>query len=200
MAAKTLHPDRPLFPLGTVLYPGGQLSLRIFERRYLDMVRECARTGGSFGVCLILQGQEAGAPALPAAVGTLARIVDFHNREDGLLGIQAEGGERFRVTRTRVRSDGLVRGDIELWPAESSQEVPVEFALLQSILERLIETMAPHWRNAPRHRYDDASWLGFRLAELLPLQTDEQQRLLEITDPVQRLAELRDILPRFQRA
>lgn len=200
MTAKTPHLDLPLFPLGTVLYPGGQLALRIFERRYLDMIRECARTGGAFGVCLILDGQEAGAPALPAAVGTLAHIVDFHNREDGLLGILAEGGERFRVVRTRVRSDGLVRGDIETWPAEPTIEVPVELALLQSILERLIENMAPQWRHAPRQLYDNASWLGFRLAELLPLQTDEQQRLLEITDPVQRLAELRDILPRFQRA
>ncbi|KLD62155.1 LON peptidase substrate-binding domain-containing protein [Dyella japonica] len=200
MAANTPSIDLPLFPLNTVLYPGGQLSLRIFEPRYLDMIRECARTGSSFGVCLILEGREAGAPALPAAVGTLARIVDFHNREDGLLGILAEGGERFRVQRTRVRSDGLVRGDVESWAAEPTQEVPVELALLQSILERLIENLAPQWRHAPKHLYDDASWLGFRLAELLPLQTDEQQRLLELTDPVRRLGELRDILPRFQRA
>lgn len=200
MAAKSPYLDLPLFPLSTVLYPGGQLSLRIFERRYLDMIRECARTESSFGVCLILEGQEAGAPALPVAVGTLARIVDFHNREDGLLGILAEGNERFRVVRTRVRSDGLVRGDVEPWPAEPPQSVPVEFALLQVILERLIENMAPQWRHAPRDLYDDASWLGFRLAELLPLQADEQQRLLEITDPTQRLADLRDILPRFQRA
>ncbi|ULU25480.1 LON peptidase substrate-binding domain-containing protein [Dyella terrae] len=183
-----------------MLYPGGQLPLRIFERRYLDMIRECARTGSSFGVCLILDGQEAGAPALPAAIGTLARIVDFHNREDGLLGILAEGDERFRVVRTRVRSDGLVRGDVEPWPSEPTHNVPVEFALLQVILERLIENMAPQWRHAPRDLYDDASWLGFRLSELLPLQVDEQQRLLEITDPIQRLADLRDILPRFQRA
>jgi Lon protease-like protein len=200
MAAKTPSIDLPLFPLSTVLYPGGQLSLRIFEPRYLDMIRECARTGSSFGVCLILEGREAGAPALPAAVGTLARIVDFHNREDGLLGILAEGGERFRVLRTRVRSDGLVRGDVEPWAAEPAQEVPVELTLLQSILERLIENLAPQWRHAPKHLYEDASWLGFRLAELLPLQTDEQQRLLELTDPVRRLGELRDILPRFQRA
>ena len=87
-------------------------------------------------------------------------------REDGLLGIVIEGGSRFRVARTRVRSDGLVRGDAELWPEEAAQPVPVEFALLQSILERLVETMAPLWRHAPRERYDDAGWLGFRLSEL----------------------------------
>lgn len=200
MAAQPPYLDLPLFPLGTVLYPGGQLPLRIFEPRYLDMVRECARTGGAFGVCLILEGAEAGAPARPAAVGTLARIIDFHNREDGLLGIVTEGAERFRVSRTRVRSNGLVRGDVELWPQEMPQQVPVELALLPSILERLIENMAPQWRLAPRTSYDDASWVGFRLAELLPLQPDERQHMLEITDPLRRLAELRDILPRFQRA
>lgn len=190
----------PLFPLGTVLYPGGQLQLRIFEPRYLDLVRECARAGSAFGVCLILEGSEVGKPVRPAAIGTLARITDFHHRDDGLLGIAAEGGERFRVRRTRVRSDGLLRGDVELWPEEATQEVPVEFALLQTILERLIETMGPQWRHTPRSSYDDATWLSFRLAELLPLARDEQQHLLEMTDPMQRLAALRDILPRFQKA
>ncbi|GFZ92430.1 LON peptidase substrate-binding domain-containing protein [Dyella caseinilytica] len=200
MAARIPVSEVPLFPLNTVLYPGGQLQLRIFEPRYLDLVRECTRTGSAFGVCLILEGAEAGAPALPAAVGTLARIIDFHNREDGLLGIATEGGERFRVLRTRVRSDGLLRGEVQVWPDEVTQQVPVEFALLQTILERLVETMGPHWRHAPRDLYDDAGWLGFRLAELLPLAGDEQQQLLEMTDPIHRLATLRDILPRFQKA
>jgi len=182
-----------------VLFPGGRLQLRIFEPRYLDLVRECTRYGTGFGVCLILQGQEVGEPAVPAAIGTIARISDFHRDDDGLLGIIAEGGARFRVARSRVRSDGLLRGDVEVWPSEPEQQVPVEFALLQTILERLIETMAPQWRDAPRNAYDDASWLGFRLAELLPLDAGEQQRMLELDDPVRRLAELRDILPRFQK-
>jgi Lon protease-like protein len=163
------------------------------------MVRECSRHGTGFGVCLILDGQEVGTPATPAAIGTTARISDFHRDENGLLGIVVEGGSRFRVARTRVRSDGLLRGDVEIWPNEPEQEAPVEFALLQSILERLIETMAPQWRHVPRSIYDDASWLGFRLAELLPLDVAEQQRMLELNDPAQRLAELRDILPRFQK-
>ncbi|HEY8329591.1 MAG TPA: LON peptidase substrate-binding domain-containing protein [Rhodanobacter sp.] len=201
MAAQSQLPliEMPLFPLASVLFPGGQLQLRIFEPRYLDLVRECTRHGTGFGVCLILQGQEVGEPALPAAIGTIARISDFHRDDDGLLGIVAEGGTRFRVARSRVRSDGLLRGDVEVWPDEPEKQVPVEFALLQTILERLIETMAPHWRHAPRSAYDDASWLGFRLAELLPLDTGEQQRMLELDDPLQRLAELRDILPRFQK-
>jgi uncharacterized protein len=199
MAAQLPPVEVPLFPLNTVLYPGGQLQLRIFEPRYLDLVRECTRTGSSFGICLILEGNEVGAPALPAAVGTLASITDFSHGSDGLLGIATEGGQRFRVLRTRVRSDGLMRGEVQPWPTEDAQQVPVEFSLLPTILERLIESMASPWRKAPRASYDDAGWVGFRLAELLPLAGEEQQRLLEMTDPVRRLAALRDILPRFQK-
>lgn len=199
MAAQSPLIDMPLFPLSTVLFPGAQLHLRIFEPRYLDMVRECTRYGTGFGVCLILEGRETGEAAVPAAVGTIARISDFHSGEEGLLGIVAEGGLRFRAARSRVRADGLLRSDAEVWPAEAEREVPVEFALLQTILERLIETMAPPWRDAPRSAYEDASWLGFRLAELLPLDVSEQQHMLELSDPLLRLAELRDILPRFQK-
>jgi Lon protease-like protein len=200
MAVPSHRHDLPLFPLDSVLYPRGRLSLRIFEPRYLDLVRECTRGDGGFGVCHILRGSEVGPPAVPAAVGTVARIVDFHAGAGGLLSIQVEGRERFTVTRSRARHDGQLRGDVALWPAETTRPVPVEFALLQSIAERLVETMAPHWRHAARSEYEDASWLGFRLAELLPLDAGEQQHMLEVDDPLQRLAELRDILPRFQKA
>ena len=81
MAAQLPFIEVPLFPLSTVLYPGGQLQLRIFEPRYLDLVRECTRTGSAFGVCLILEGREVGVPALPAAVGTLAHITDFFGKK-----------------------------------------------------------------------------------------------------------------------
>ncbi|MET0936527.1 MAG: LON peptidase substrate-binding domain-containing protein [Luteibacter sp.] len=200
MAATTPGLDLPLFPLSNVLFPGGLLQLRIFEPRYIDLVRECARLGRAFGVCMILDGNEAGQPAVPAAVGTLATITDFHTREDGLLGIVAEGGLRFRVTRTRIRSDGQVRGDIALWRAEEVMPVPPEFGLLATILERLADQMQPPWKDDVHARSDDASWVGFRLAELLPLDPNECQHMLELDDPLQRLAELRDILPRFQRA
>lgn len=199
MARQSPLIELPLFPLSTVLFPGTQLQLRIFEPRYLDLVRECSRHGRGFGVCLILEGQEAGEPATPAAVGTVAHITDFHRDEDGLLGIVAEGGARFRAAHSRVRTDGLLRGDVELWPDEPVQSVPVEFALLQSIAERLIETISPQWRHVTRERYDEAAWLGFRLSELLPLDLAEQQRMLELQDPLERLSQLRDIVPRFQK-
>lgn len=198
--ASSLLLDVPLFPLSTVLFPHGPLELRVFEPRYLDLVRECTSGNRFFGVCLILGGEEAGAPASPAAVGTLARITDFYTGPEGLLGICVEGGERFRVSRVRVRDDGQLRGDLALWEPEPESEVAPEYGLLVTILERLVEQLAPPWRDAPRSCYDDASWVGFRLAELLPLGVDERQLLLEMTDPAERLAWLLDVLPRFQRA
>lgn len=192
--------DLPLFPLSAVLFPGGVLNLRIFERRYLDLVRDCARGGSGFGVCLILAGREAGEPAVPAAVGTLARITDFCTLPDGLLGISAEGGERFAVRTTRVRDNGLVRGDVRYWPDEPNVPVPPEHALLATILERLAEKMGGALAKATRERYDDASWVGFRLAEALPLAQAEKQHLLQLSDPLARLAQLQHYMPRFQNA
>ena len=190
--------DIPLFPLSTVLFPGGDLRLRIFEPRYLDLVRDCARDSRGFGVCLILEGTEAGAPAVPAAVGTLARIVDFDMLPDGLLGIRASGGERFRVASTRVRDNGLVHGEVEFWPDEAVVPVPPEYGLLATILERLFERIGGDTARVDRARYDDASWVGFRLAEQLPLRNDEKQHLLQLADPIERLAQLTQELPRFQ--
>ncbi|MHB8679585.1 MAG: LON peptidase substrate-binding domain-containing protein [Rudaea sp.] len=192
--------DIPLFPLNTALFPGGVLELRVFERRYLDLVRDCARNGAGFGVCLILQGQEAGDPAVPAAVGTLAHIVDFYTTDNGLLGIRADGGARFRIARTRVRDNGLVHGDAHFWPDEPAVPVPPEFALLATILERLLERTGGVHARVERERYDDASWVGFRLGEALPLENRERQHLLQMVDPLARLQQLMHYLPRFQRA
>jgi len=187
--------DIPLFPLNTVLFPGGPLSLRIFEPRYLDLVRECTRNGSGFGVCLILQGREAGEPAVPAAVGTFARIVDFYTLPDGLLGIRATGGERFHVGRSRVRDNGLAHGQVQFWPDEPKAAIPPEYALLVTILERLLDKMKTPYERAS---LDDASWVGFRLAEALPLENRERQHLLQITDPLARLGQILHYLPRFQ--
>ena len=192
--------DIPLFPLNAVLFPGGPLTLRIFEQRYLDMVRDCARNGSGFGVCLILHGREAGEPAVPAAVGTVARIVDFYTLPDGLLGISAQGGERFHVDRSRVRDNGLAHGEVDFWPQEPVHPIPPEFSLLTTILERLLEKLESPFAKADRRCLDDASWVGFRLAESLPLENRERQHLLQMCDPLARLSQLMHYLPRFQRA
>lgn len=192
--------DIPLFPLNTVLFPGGSLALRIFEPRYLALVRDCTKNGQGFGVCLILSGTEAGLPAAPAAVGTLARIDDFYTLPGGLLGIRASGSRRFRVAHSRVRDNGLVHGEVAWWPDEPVVPIPPEHGLLATILERLLERAGGEHARADRERFDDASWVGFRLAEFLPLEMSERQHLLQLSDPLARLDALTRCIPRFQSA
>lgn len=192
--------ELPLFPLRTVLFPGGQLRLRIFEPRYLDLVKQCTRSDSGFGVCLILDGQEAGAPATPAAFGTRARIVDFYSQPDGLLGLQVAGGSRFHVRRTRVRDNGLIVAQVENLQEPPPQPIAPEHGLLSMLLERLIERFGGDHAQAARSCYDDAAWVGYRLAEMLPFSDTERQQLLQCDDPHARLSRVVQRLPQFQAA
>ena len=124
----------PLFPLNTVLFPEGILPLRIFEPRYLDMVSECLRTNSGFGVCLITEGTEAGGVADCHEIGTLACIIDWHKREDGLLGITAQGIERFRILKKHVRPNQLLEGNVEFIDEDDMEEIPVEYQLMLSLV------------------------------------------------------------------
>ena len=187
MPADTL----PLFPLHTVLVPGAALDLRVFEPRYLDLVRECGRAGRGFGVCLILDGREAGAPATPAAFGTEALIEDFGTTGDGLLSLRVRGRRRFHVLRTRVRDNGLLLGDVEWCAPDPDDEVRAEHGLLPVLLQRILEQVDG---DAASARLDDAAWVGWRLAEWLPISDGQRQSLLQQPDPHQRLQALLGLL------
>ena len=196
--------DLPLFPLGTVLFPDGHLPLRIFEARYLDLVRECSRSGQPFGVCAVLPDPDAEADSeatttTAAATGTLAHIIDFNTQPDGLLGIQAVGGRRFHVEHSRVASNGLLRARVQLLPEAAPLPVPPEYGLLATLLDRLLERAGNALPERLRQQRDEASWLAWRMAELLPLALTERQQLLEIDDPPLRVQRLLELLPRFQR-
>jgi Lon protease-like protein len=190
--------ELPLFPLRTVLFPGGELRLRIFEPRYLDMVKQCARNESGFGVCLILDGNDVGTPATPAAFGTRARIVDFHVGDDGLLGLQVRGDRRFHVLRTRVRDNGLILAEAEILEDPTVNRVEPEHGLLATLLERLIERFGGPHATAARDRFDDAAWIGYRLAEMLPFTDPERQELLQCEDGYDRLCRIVQRLPQFQ--
>lgn len=189
--------ELPLFPLRTVLFPGGVLGLRVFERRYLDLVRDCAHHNRGFGVCLLLEGSESGGPvAATAAWGTEARIEDFDALPDGLLGITVRGSRRFHVERTRVRDSGLIVADVVWRQSEPEQPVQPEHSLLAMLLEQLIERFGgPHAR-APRALHDDADWVSWRLGEFLPLSLSQRQALLQLADPYARLQQLIDEIAR----
>lgn len=182
-----------LFPLHTVLVPGAALDLRIFERRYLDMVRDCGRQGDGFGVCLMLDGAEAGGPARPSAFGTEALIEDFGTTPDGLLSLRVRGRRRFHVTRTRVRDNGLLVGEVE-WLSEPdpSPRLRPEHALLAELVRRILAQVGGEHASAPPAQFEDAAWVGWRLAELLPLTLPRRQALLQLDDPHARLQRMLD--------
>ena len=184
----------PIFPLQTVLYPGSLLPLRIFEVRYMDMARACLRDKSAFGVCLIVEGQEVGAPAVPEKVGCLARIAECDMEELGILKVKAEGLERFRIVSSEVNRQGLIIGEVEKHPAEAAAADAPGFAECAEFLRKVVAGIGEE-RFAPPLRYDDATWVGFRLAEILPLRNDVKQKLLELTDASLRLG----ILHRFLR-
>lgn len=188
----------PLFPLRTVLFPGSILPLRIFEQRYLTMIRDCARNDSGFGVCLIREGEEAVSPVKPAQVGTHAQVVDWYTLEDGLLGVSTLGTTRFMTDSVWQQDDGLFRARITILPEPPKCPVPEAFSVLSDVLERFMEKVGAQYPQSSQDDLQEASWVGYRLAELLPLSHIEKQHMLELTDPIERLQKLLDVMPRFQ--
>jgi Lon protease-like protein len=180
------HATIPLFPLQTVLFPGGPLRLRIFEPRYLDMVSRCMREDSGFGVALLVAGREAGGRAQTVAIGTLARIVDFEQLDDGLLGITARGERRFRIVHSHQESDGLNVCQVEWLEDEARAEMPPQYAVMAELLRRALEQIGPAYGEVTPAS-ENASWVGMRLAEILPLAAVERQELLELNDGPERL-------------
>jgi uncharacterized protein len=185
-----------LFPLSAVLFPGGPLPLRIFEPRYVNMVRSCAREDAAFGVVLILAGAEAGgAVESTAPVGTSARIVDFYPLPDGLLGIFCLGGRKFRLLRRWQQNDGLNVGEVLWLPDEPALELPAEYQHLGRLVRKILPELGELYE-AVEKRAEDAAWVGYRLAEILPVSLTEKQEWLELDDPLERIAILNPLIRR----
>jgi Lon protease-like protein len=182
-----------LFPLNTVLFPGGRLPLRIFEPRYLSLVSDCLRQEVPFGVCLIREGREVGVAATPHDVGTLAHIIDWDRRPDGLLGITVAGGERFRIRSIQVHADQLTVAVVEPLEPEPELELPERYQPLARLTGRILDQLGTPYADMPTH-YEDGRWVGYRLAELLPLEFTEKQSLLEMDDPLLRLQRLAELI------
>ena len=183
----------PLFPLNVVLFPGGRLPLRIFEQRYMDMAKACLRDQSVFGVCLIREGREVGAPALPVDIGCTAGIESWDMQQLGMLNVLALGRERFRILERVVEKSGLARASVELLPPDADAPVPDEFAgavrILKSALQQLSERPA-----AQETRFDSCAWVSARLAEMLPLPPAAKQLLLELQDGKSRLVRVNEVL------
>ena len=176
----------PLFPLNAVLFPGGTLPLRVFEQRYMTLVKDCFRHESAFGNCLIAEGAEVGAPALPHKVGTQARIVAWDMTQPGILNITVRGEARFRILSSEVGREGLLQARVEPIAAEPEMPVPEALAALVPLLQAMAADAGAE-RLPPPHRFDDAAWVGYRFCELLPIPAIARQKLLELEDPLSRL-------------
>jgi Lon protease-like protein len=175
-----------------VLFPGGRLPLRIFEQRYMEMAKACLRDGSPFGVCLIREGAEVGAPATPVDIGCLARIVEWDMEQLGVLQVVVRGERRFRVLERRTQADGLLRASIELLAEDGDAEIPARCATCARLLERVIDERSGLFEQP--HRLDSSAWVSSRLAEILPLPLAVKQELLEIADGRTRLERLNGFL------
>lgn len=185
--------ELPLFPLNTVVFPGGRLPLRIFEQRYLAMVTRAIADDTPFGICAIRSGAETGAPAVPHPVGTLVRVVDWDMPQTGILHIDTLAQHRFVVRSTRTEPDGLLVGSVEAVSAESAIAVPPDLELAVEILRQVVDRYGEAHFPAP-HDFDNAVWVGYRLSEVLPLPLGVRQNLLEMNDAAMRLRLLTEFL------
>jgi Lon protease-like protein len=188
--------ELPLFPLNAVLFPGGPLPLRIFEPRYLDMVSRCLREESGFAVVLLSGSDESPTATSFAATGTEARIVDFDRLEGDVLGISCLGRERVRVVEAWREADGLNRGRVLDIEADPVVPVPVDQTWLTDVVMQVLPAAGDVYRHVQRR--DDAAWIANRLAELLPLTLADKQTLLELSDPLERLAVLEPAVTRVK--
>jgi Lon protease-like protein len=186
------HERTPLFPLRTVLFPEGPLPLRVFEPRYLDMVSRCLRSGSSFGVLLLLAGSETGA-AQTVTLGTLARIADWYQGSDGILGITAVGTRRFELRSVAQQDDGLYVGEVEPLGEEPTVLLPEEYHAMAELLEVILADLGKLYDVLPK-RFGDATWVGCRFAEILPMPLAQKQHCLQLRDPIARLEFVRPML------
>jgi Lon protease-like protein len=182
----------PLFPLQTVLFPDGPLPLRVFEPRYLDMVSRCMKEESEFGVILIVSGSEVGENRT-ASIGTLARITDWYQGSDGILGVTAVGTRRFQLESVSKQRDGLYVGVVASLDPEPRVDLPEEYLSMASLLEAIIDDLGKLYQALSKH-YGDATWVGRRFAEILPMTLEQKQQCLEMDDALARLRYVRPLL------
>lgn len=182
-----------IFPLHTVLFPGARLPLKVFEQRYVELVKTSVRDNRPFGICLIERGEEVGAPAHPFDVGVSARIIDWDMEQPGVLDIAVAGERRFRILHSVNGSNGLIRAMVEWLPEPPADPLPEEFTdivpLITAVVADAGEAVIP-----PPYHFDSADWIGMRYAQILPIPAKAKQKLLELDDPLMRLTIIRQFL------
>lgn len=183
----------PIFPLNAVLFPGGMLPLRVFEQRYMDMTKACLKDDQPFGICLIKEGNEVGETAVPEEIGCLVRIADWDMQQLGILNLTAVGVQRISIQSQKTEANGLIRASVVTVTTEPPQPVPENLQACVTVLRRIVDEVGEDKFQVPL-QYDDAVWVGYRLAEVLPLKLSAKQSMLEMNDSIMRLQILNKFL------
>jgi Lon protease-like protein len=182
-----------IFPLSTILFPRGVLPLRVFETRYMDMVRECMKHERPFGVCQISQGQDTGLPAEHERVGCLAKITEWDMEQLGLLRLRVCGLQRFTILERYVEKSSLIRANVILLDEDPDVPVPPDLHCCRDLVKRLVAQLEQEEPRVDRrlvakpYCYESASWIGNRLCEFLPIPPKAKQKLMELDEPLTRL-------------
>ncbi len=183
----------PLFPLQLVLFPGGRFDLQIFERRYIDLVRDCMRTESGFGICLIKKGMETMEPGTQQTIhrtGTYAKIIDWDQLSNGLLGITVEGSVKFNIEDCWAADSGVLTARVEFSENDSVGKEVIAIDDDLAVLSQLLQNLESHPLVEQKNLiidYDNLWDLGWRLAELIPIENEKKQFLLELDDPWERI-------------
>lgn len=192
----------PLFPLGNIVFPGGLLALRIFETRYVDMIRDCMRQQSSFVVTANQHQEDESDIVKPHNIGTRVDIIDFEQLPDGLLGITIVGKEKVDISNVQSQIDGLLLADIQNSPIDTQENIPADFDLLTKVLQKMFPEIQSHYgENARQYlteNYDDASWVSSRLVEVLPIDVQMKIELLRMQDAGERVRVIYEALQRMQ--
>lgn len=182
-----------LFPLQTVIFPGGLLPLRVFEPRYMDMVTQAIADRAAFGICAIREGRDVDTTAKHYNVGTCVKVIDWEMPQPGILHIQTQALERFVVRSSHSEPSGLRIGEVDEVSPEPSIALPEELTLAAEVLYQIVSQLGTD-KFAPPHDYNNATWVSYRLSEVLPLKLSVRQNLLEMNDSVARLTILTEFL------
>jgi hypothetical protein len=191
----------PLFPLSSVLFPGGLLALRVFEARYLDLMTACIKTESPFGVVCIKKGSEVRREASQTQVeriGCHAALIEWDMPQAGLMIVRCKGLERFEILDTRSTANGLMVGNVNAIESDAPAQVPAQLQFAQAALKQAISSIELSVDGAPPfvkpYEFPNAGWVANRWCELLPIPVHLKQQLMALPDPLARLELVADFL------
>lgn len=187
----------PIFPLSQVLFPGGRIALRVFEPRYVAMTKDCIRDGTPFGISLIRAGFEAGTPAIPHDIGCSAHILEWDIPAPNLFGLVVRGERCFQLMQRHTRDDGLIIGQVRWIDPPDPVPLPDNEAMMADLLRQIMAQVGEEHFPTP-HRFDDAAWVAYRLAEIIATLPERKVALLGVNDPLRALDMVRDWIAESQ--